>query len=371
MGPQKSAMTNSTPTAPVTVAGTISILVCRFTELGNVAMTIPALYDACAANAGTTFVILTLRNASGLFINRPANLAVESVEPAVYRSFKGMWHTFVELNSRYQFTAFVDLQNSGASKVMRIAARMHGVRSVHVDKGLGEKKRLTRRTGKLMLPLTPTTERYRDAIARVSSPVVTRRFRSLFDTVEAEAGAYAGITATKAPGEVWIGIAPFAKHEGKIYPLQLMEQVVRDLSSRHNTTIFLCGGGPYEQKILTEWARKYPSTHSLAGRRDGLSAELSLFNALDVMVTMDSANMHMAALAGAPVVAIWGATHHYCGYGGWMMPEENNIQLPIPCRPCSVSGDRRCLNGDRRCMTGITPALIISRINSVLHPVSR
>ena len=36
---------------------------------------------------------------------------------------------------------------------------------------------------------------------------------------------FADITPPKAEGERWIGIAPFAKHKGKIYPPELMKKV--------------------------------------------------------------------------------------------------------------------------------------------------
>lgn len=241
-----------------------TVLVARFTELGNVAMTIPALYDACMANPRKVVVMLTLKPAVALFINRPANLVVEGIGMEVYNSVQGIWSCFVELNNRYHFSTYVDLQNSRGTRVMRMAAHMHRVKVVHVDKGLHEKKQLTRRTGKIMLPLTHTIERYRLTLEAASLPTGERVFRSLFDRLAVDTSAYAGITGPKKGGEVWIGIAPFAKHEGKIYPMHLMEQVVRDLSGRHDTKIFLFGGGPYEQKILSEWARKYPAT--LAGR---------------------------------------------------------------------------------------------------------
>ena len=50
---------------------------------------------------------------------------------------------------------------------------------------------------------------------------------------------------------------------------------------------------------------------SLAGKRYGFPVELSLVSWLDVMVSMDSANMHLASLVRTPVVRVWGATHPY------------------------------------------------------------
>lgn len=342
------------------------VLATRFSALGDVAMTIPALYDACASHPDATVVMLTRTSMTGLFINKPDNLILEGVDLNDYKGPAGMWRLMSLMIKRYNITAYVDLHDVLRTKMLRVAARIRGIKTCRIDKGRAEKKRLTRRSGKVMLPLTNSIDRYREALAAIGLPA-TPRFTGLFDNSPADPSVYAAITPPKQPGEIWIGIAPFAKHEGKIYPVNLMEQVLRELSGRHNTKLFLFGGGPYEQKILSEWARKYPSTTSLAGERHGFAVELTLFHDLDAMITMDSANMHMAALAGAPVIAIWGATHPYCGFGGWRVPEENNIQLPIPCRPCSVFGNKPCLTGDFRCLAGIRPTVITDRVDALIQ----
>lgn len=341
------------------------VLATRFSALGDVAMTIPALYDACRANPHATVVMLTRASMAGLFINRPDNLVVEGVDLVDYKGPAGMWRLMGEMIDNHGITAVADLHDVLRTKMLRLAARLRGIPAFHIDKGRSEKKRLTRRARKVMLPLTHSIDRYRATLAAAGLPA-TPVFTGLFDETGVDPEVYRAITPAKYPGEVWIGIAPFAKHEGKIYPLSLMEQVIRELSGRTGTSVFLFGGGPYEKKILGEWARKYPSTISLAGERHGFGVELSLFHDLDVMITMDSANMHMASLAGAPVVAVWGATHPYCGFGGWQVPEQNNIQLPIPCRPCSVFGNKPCLTGDMRCLAGIRPTIITDRIDAIL-----
>lgn len=84
------------------------------------------------------------------------------------------------------------------------------------------------------------------------------------------------------------------------------------------------------------------------------------------MLTMDSANMHMAAIAGAPTVSIWGATHPYCGFKGWRQTDDSTLQLPLSCRPCSVFGDKPCQNGDLLCLSGIRPEMVYDKIAGFL-----
>jgi ADP-heptose:LPS heptosyltransferase len=87
---------------------------------------------------------------------------------------------------------------------------------------------------------------------------------------------------------------------------------------------------------------------------------------LDVMISMDSANMHLASLTGIPVVSIWGATHPYAGFMGWKQSQDNAIQIPMDCRPCSIFGQKPCRRGDYACMTNIRPETIVEKINNIL-----
>ena len=116
------------------------------------------------------------------------------------------------------------------------------------------------------------------------------------------------------------------------------------------------------------WAGKFDNVTSLAGKRYGFATELALVSHLDVMVSMDSANMHLASLVRTPVVSIWGATHPYCGFKGWRQREEDTVQLPMTCRPCSVFGNKPCFRGDYHCLRGISPNAVVRRVKKYIAP---
>ena len=84
------------------------------------------------------------------------------------------------------------------------------------------------------------------------------------------------------------------------------------------------------------------------------------------MVSMDSANMHLSAIARPPTVSVWGATHHYCGFKGWHQQEADMVQVPVACRPCSVFGDKPCYRGDYICLSAIKPDLIYNKMRERL-----
>ncbi|MBP5712127.1 MAG: glycosyl transferase family 1, partial [Prevotella sp.] len=99
---------------------------------------------------------------------------------------------------------------------------------------------------------------------------------------------------------------------------------------------------------------------------NNLEKELILMSHLDLMISMDSANMHLASLVNTPVVSVWGATHPYAGFLGWNQSPENIVQMDLPCRPCSVYGRKQCLRGDIACMGSITPQSIVDKVEAIL-----
>ena len=48
------------------------------------------------------------------------------------------------------------------------------------------------------------------------------------------------------------------------------------------------------------------------------------------------------------------------------LTEENIIQADLPCRPCSIYGNKNCLRGDLACLISITPQLVTDKIEEIL-----
>ena len=156
-----------------------------------------------------------------------------------------------------------------------------------------------------------------------------------------------------------IGIFPFAQHKGKIYPPELLEKVLEILNADYE--IYLFGGGKNEQEICEKWQEKYENVHSLVGKYS-LKEEMTFISDLDVMLSMDSAGMHLASLCNIPCISIWGATHPFAGFVGFGQENNPQIQLDLPCRPCSVYGNKHCKYKDYRCLWKITPEIIVQSL---------
>lgn len=346
-----------------------NVLLARFSAIGDVAMTVPVVYSACRCYPQLHFVLLTRPAMVPIFACAPSNLTVLGIDlkaPA-YKGIGGMRRLAAEMRRAYAPLAFIDLHDVLRTRLIALFLRLHGIGGARLDKARGKRRALTRRHNKLMLPLTGIRDRYADTFSRAGLPL-----REQFDGLyggrgTAPAEAFAAITPPKPQGTRWIGIAPFAAHAGKIYPPELMEQVVAELAADPLVSIFLLGGGGEEAAVLDAWAAAHPRVSSLAGKRYGFAAELALFNHLDCMLTMDSGNMHLAAIAGTPTVSVWGATHPYCGFTAWRQTEADMVQLPIPCRPCSVFGNRPCDGQNLQCLRSIRPETIVARVREKLQ----
>ena len=344
-----------------------NVLVARFSALGDVAMTIPVMYSVCRCNPDIRFIFITKPATQSLFINAPENLVVIGLDlKEKYHGIGGLIKLFNDLRREYQFDAFADLHNVLRSHIIGTLCRIHRIPFKRINKGKANKRALTRKHNKVMLPLISSRARYREVFLGMGLPL-EERFISLYGTGKGDPEKFAEITAPKQDEERWIGIAPFAMHKGKIYPIELMERVLAEISGWSNTKIFLFGGGEGERKVFASWVEKYPSTISLAEKRHGFPVELALMSHLDVMVSMDSGNMHLASIVSVPVVSVWGATHPYCGFKGWKQQETNMVQLSMDCRPCSVFGNKPCHRGDYHCLAGIPPQMIIDKVSNIIN----
>lgn len=325
-------------------------------------MTIPVIYSAAKANPQHAFTVLTQEFLTSLFINRPENVEVMGIDiKGKQKKLSGLI-PFANRLSRGDFDAVLDLHDVLRSKVIRSLMRMRGKKVYVLDKARKERRALTWQENKRLRPLKPVVERYAEVFYRAGIRF-DLSFVSLFQDRVADLSVWESFVGEKKG--TWIGIAPFAKHPGKIYPAGQMEKVVEALSQRGDTTVFLFGGRGEEETLLEQWASRYPNVISTVGRAS-LRGEIALMTQLDLLVCMDSANMHFASLVGIRVVSVWGATHPYAGFYGYGQRGSDAVQLPLACRPCSVFGQKSCFRGDWACMTGITPESLVEKIESAL-----
>ena len=334
-----------------------NVLVMRLSVLGNVAMTIPVLYPVCKANPDTRFIMLTKKWPASMFHDRPANLKVVDFDVNEHhKGLIGLLKLAAQLYKLYDIDAVADLHNVSGTWIIDAYMWARGAKVARLDREKPKRRALVNH--KTNDPVTPIHERYRWV------------FRELgFETPDDFTQLYEGreipetpIVPHHEPGQRWIAISPFSSHRQKAYPLEQMEQVIAELAKRENYWIFLMGGGKAEKIALRPIARKYPRVVSMAEVKHRFLDEYALLGKCDLMLTMESANMHLASLMDLQAMTIWGPTSPACGYLGYNQVVEDDIQLDMDCRPCSITGDKPCKYGDFRCLKNIKPEYIAQHV---------
>ena len=311
--------------------------------MGDVALAASVMRKIAAQNPDIHFVFAT-REFFAPFFNNIPNVEVYSIDfKEKYKGFFGIFKLYKDLNKKYSIDAVADLHNVLRSKLLTLYFRLsfNKIKMATINKGRKEKRELCNTNHSDKLPLVSTWQRYTEVFQHLK----------INTKIEPTPIPYTPEKVKK------IGVSPFAQHQGKIYPPELMEKVIEMLSRDY--AIFLFGGGKEERKISEEWQTKYLNVNSLVGRQT-LVEELQIISGLDVMLSMDSAGMHLASLCDVPCVSVWGATHPYSGFVGFGQENNPQIQLELPCRPCSVYGNKPCKYKDYRCLYGIIPEKIVA-----------
>ena len=340
------------------------LLIIRLSAMGDVAMCVPALQALRRVNPDLKITVLT-RSFFKPFFRDVDN--INFITPnfdTTHKGFNGVVRLAKEIKS-IKVTHVADLHNIIRTKLLCKFLKLCGMKIRIIDKGRKERGLMTRKFRKVLIPIKHTIYRYCDVFKLlgfdISDPIpVTKKELAIPESIYMKVG--------NKLDQTWIGVAPFAQHQGKIYPNQSMGEVIKILSEKYDN-VFIFGGGPYERDFSECMEQRYTGVVSVIGRLN-LPEELDLISNLDLIISMDSSAMHMATLVGTKVVSIWGATHPYVGFLGFGQDINNVVQLDLPCRPCSVYGNKPCLFNDYHCMENITPEMVVSAVEKALTVVS-
>lgn len=333
------------------------ILVIRFSALGDVAMTVPVIKQVLQQNPDTAITIVSSAHLQPLFTGLERCHFYPAYLKGVHKGVMGMFKLYKELKSLYKFTAIADLHNVLRSKILNGFFKLSGYQQATIDKGRKAKKLLTQKENKLLQQLPTSFERYALVFNTIGLQCTLTDQQPVYTKQPIPTAAQYLFTEN---GKV-IGIAPFAHYKEKMYPLEKMEQLVTYLSQQEYT-ILLFGGGSKETAILQNWQNQSSKhVYNMAGQFS-FADELAIISNLSQMISMDSANMHLASLYGIAVISIWGATHPFAGFYGWGQSKEQLVSVNLPCSPCSVFGNKPCYRGDNACMNQIKNEMIIGKI---------
>tara|TARA_R110002049_G_scaffold294210_2_gene480729 strand:+ start:111 stop:1130 length:1020 start_codon:yes stop_codon:yes gene_type:complete len=333
-----------------------NILVIRLSAMGDVAMTVPVLRALNQKYPDLKITVLTRAFFAPFFRDLPNVTILPAEVKGKHKGVLGLYKLSKELRKQ-KIDAVADLHNVLRSNILKCF--LIGKRVVQIDKGRDEKKALV--SGGNFQQLKTTHQRYADVFEALGYPIDLKN--PLFSEPKKLNSKCINLLGNK---EVkWIGIAPFAAHEGKMYPLNLMREVIASLSKNYQIVLF--GGGQKEIEILTDFENSFNNAVNVAGKLS-LDEELDVISNLDVMISMDSGNAHLAAMLGIKVVTVWGVTHPFAGFAPFNQPEEYSLladRNQYPEIPTSIYGNKYP-EGYEKASGSIIPKRIVDKIEKLL-----
>lgn len=273
-----------------------------------------------------------------------------------HKGILGLYKLSKELKA-LQFDAVADLHNVLRSKILKFF--FFGKKVVQLDKGREEKKTLT--SGQNFQQLKTTHQRYAEVFEALGYSVDLSQ--PIFSKPKLLSENLKSFILNK--DFKTIGIAPFAAHQSKMYPLAQMEKVIEALSKNYNVILF--GGGKKEIEVLNQFEANYNNVKSAAGKLN-LEEELILISNLDLMLTMDSGNAHIAAMLGKKVITIWGVTHPFAGFAPFKQPKDFALTADrehFPLIPTSIYGNK-FPEGYENAASSVSEQTILSKIKAVI-----
>jgi len=259
------------------------ILVIRLSALGDVAMTVPVLRVVSETYPKIKLTVISRAFFKPLF-DDIQNL--NFLEADVYGEHKGLGLLKLAKKAKgLNIDAVADLHNVIRSKFITNYLKLKGIKTATVNKGRLEKKALTTANGGIIHPLKTTHQRYVDVFALLGLPIQL----SHYETPKRKQLTPRLLSLIGRHTQKAIGIAPFAAFEGKMYPIELMKEVIAKLTETGQYQIFLFGGGKEEIEALSKIELLYPAVTNVAGKLT-FEDELVLISNLDIMLSMDSGN---------------------------------------------------------------------------------
>ncbi len=167
--------------------------------------------------------------------------------------------------------------------------------------------------------------------------------------------------ADVTPDKPVIALNSQARWSTKLWGEERFARVGEALARRHGARILVIGSSSDLPSVRRLASYMNLAPFVAAGRTD-LKVLIALLRRIDLLVTVDSGPMHLAAALGTPLVALFGATDpRLIGpYGG----DGVVLRVPLPCSPCSK---RRCqIEADRLCMRSISVEEVTEAASALL-----
>jgi heptosyltransferase II len=327
--------------------------------LGDVVLTTPLL-SALAEQHGPVDVVTTPGAASLLASHPAVRQVIEYDKRGADRGVAGLRRLAAALREAGYSRAYLPHRSWRSAALALLARIPERIGFADAPAALTYTERVARaRTGHeterllALVPRAAAASPSRDEAHPVSL-ALTGADRGAADAWLRTAGVEGRFVAV-APGSIW---------GTKRWPYYA------ELASRLALPIVVVGGPDDAELADTIVAAAPERVRSAAGRLT-LRASAALIERAAVLVTNDSAPLHLATAVRTPIVAIFGPTVPEFGFGP-IGPHDQVLGVTgLPCRPCSTHGPQVCPLGHHRCMRELDPSIVLDAVRAVTHGEER
>lgn len=162
-----------------------------------------------------------------------------------------------------------------------------------------------------------------------------------------------------------LGIAPGSVWATKRWTIEGFATVADEFYRRGFQVVLLGGIADGEVASAVEAKAQSPLIN-LVGN-ESLLVAAGVIQRMKLLLTNDSAPLHIAAAVGTPVVATFCATVPEFGYTPWQVPSECVGVANLSCRPCGRHGGMTCPTGTHFCQRKLLAQDVIFAIERVLQ----
>ena len=324
-----------------------SALVIQTAFLGDVVLTTPLL-SLLAERYGPVDVVTTPAAASLLETHPAVRSVIRYDKHGAARGWGGFRKLAAEIRARHYAAVYLPHRSVRSAALALFSGASERIGFADSPAALTHTTRVPRaRAGhevERLLALAGT--------GRSAPPVSLGLTAADYDQADrwlAAHGVTAGFVAV-APGSIW------GTKRWPYYPA---------LAAAIDRQSVILGSGD-DVRLAEAIVAEAPRAVSAAGALS-LRGSAALIQRAAVLVTNDSAPLHLATAVGTPVVALFGPTVPEFGFGPRGSGSLALGQQGLACRPCSRHGPQICPLGHHRCMQDLSVETVAAALAAVVE----
>ncbi len=330
-----------------------NILIIRLSSIGDVILTTPVLRAVRNKFPNSRIDFLTSLATSSLLDNSPYVNNLWKYDKAKPEQNKILKNLMLESIDFEKYDIVIDLQNN--------------LRTLFFLRGMFKKKFSLNKNRLYKLSLI----HFKKQISK-SHHIVERYFDTLDelevspDELGCELFINNQINILPSKNEsIRIGIAPGAKHYTKRWHTKHFAKLA-DLISKEFVAEFYLLGSSEEKSICDEIALQSNCKFNNFAGQLSLLETAKLIDELDIVISNDSAIMHIASAKQVPILAIYCSTVPELGFTPYKAKYEI-MQHKISCQPCTHIGRSECPKKHFKCSLDLSPDQVFDGFKKLIE----